>query len=145
MPGTKLGARRGWANRLGISIDELDRQAADGRSWCYLCREWLPLDKFGTDRSRWNGKKSVCKACSNHKHTAWTYGLTVEDSRRLRSCQVACAICGRHNQKMEVDHDHSTGLVRGLLCSRCNGALGQFCDNIELLQKAISYLEKHNV
>lgn len=143
MPGTSVGAARGWANRLGISFDELNAQRAAGMSWCYLCREWLPLDRFGKDKSRPTGMKSVCKACCNHKHTAWQYGISVEKSRLLRSGTTECEICGRQ-KKLEVDHDHQTGEIRGLLCSRCNGALGQFCDSAELLRKAIAYLEVSN-
>lgn len=45
---------------------------------------------------------------------------------------------------MEIDHNHATGKVRSLLCSRCNGALGQFCDDVDLLKEAIKYLEKHD-
>lgn len=45
---------------------------------------------------------------------------------------------------MEVDHNHTTGKVRAILCSRCNGALGQFCDDTDLLKSAIKYLEKYD-
>ena len=58
-----------------------------------------------------------------------------------------CAICksptpntkGRWN----VDHDHVTGAVRGILCGQCNGGLGFFRDSTEALKSAISYLIKH--
>lgn len=61
-----------------------------------------------------------------------------------------CAICGtegflmdpkRHKTKLVVDHCHSTGNVRGLLCHNCNRALGLFKDNKETIKRAISYLE----
>ena len=141
MAGTRVGAERGWAKRQGITIGELNANRAAGLSWCYLCCHWLPLARFGKDSSRPSGMKSVCKACCNHKHTAWMYKITVEQSRQLRSGKSICEICERP-QKLEVDHNHNTGKVRGLLCSRCNGALGQFLDNIEMLKKAIAYLEE---
>jgi Recombination endonuclease VII len=51
-----------------------------------------------------------------------------------------CAICGK--QKPEhVDHDHKTNSVRGVLCFNCNGGLGQFRDQPELLLRALEYLE----
>lgn len=66
-----------------------------------------------------------------------------------------CAICGRENgcrsvvngvrknKRLFIDHDHSSGLVRGLLCHRCNSGLGMFRDDIELLIAAVTYLKKY--
>ena len=56
----------------------------------------------------------------------------------------ACAICGRKcptGKRLAVDHDHATGLYRGLLCSNCNTALGLFQDRPDLLRRAAEYLE----
>lgn len=53
-----------------------------------------------------------------------------------------CAICGANNPKggWAADHDHITGLVRGVLCMRCNTGLGHFGDDIETLKSALAYL-----
>jgi len=64
-----------------------------------------------------------------------------------------CAICKLYIPEIHqhcpvpltVDHDHNTGKVRGLLCCRCNAALGGFCDNTNLLRLAITYLECEGV
>lgn len=59
-----------------------------------------------------------------------------------------CAICGTLEEKagrfgvFDVDHDHETGIVRGLLCSRCNRGIGVFSDNVELVRRAFEYLAK---
>lgn len=55
----------------------------------------------------------------------------------------SCAICGTSfsETKVNVDHDHNTGKIRGLLCMRCNTAIGSLNDDIEILKKAILYLE----
>ncbi len=57
-----------------------------------------------------------------------------------------CAICSRLNlsgRRLAVDHDHATGKVRGLLCSRCNSAIGLARESLDVLKKTVLYLEKH--
>jgi hypothetical protein len=59
-----------------------------------------------------------------------------------------CAICGIDEkeavkQKLYVDHCHTTGNIRELLCHSCNAALGLMKDSIQILTKAIAYLDKH--
>lgn len=57
-----------------------------------------------------------------------------------------CAICGKHQANLKctlcVDHNHTTGKVRGLLCNSCNAILGMAHDDIQILQKAIEYLNR---
>ena len=78
-----------------------------------------------------------------------TYGITQTDYERMLSDQgYACAICGamheeRRGKVLHVDHCHTTGRVRQLLCSSCNTALGKFRDDTERLRSAIEYLERH--
>lgn len=72
-----------------------------------------------------------------------TYRLMLEDQKGL------CKICGsegfimnkdRHKMKLVIDHCHTTGKVRGLLCHNCNRALGLFQDSTDNLKRAIDYL-----
>lgn len=63
-----------------------------------------------------------------------------------------CEICGKSEKPIEgikaaklcVDHCHTTGKIRGILCRGCNTALGSFRDNLESLRSAVKYLENHN-
>jgi hypothetical protein len=74
------------------------------------------------------------------------YGITLAEYERLLKKQKGvCAICKKpeydaRQRRLSVDHDHETGRVRGLLCARCNRALGMFNDNPELLRSAARYL-----
>lgn len=73
------------------------------------------------------------------------YNLTPDDYATLVAKQdFKCGICERHISELSkplfVDHNHTTNEVRGLLCVRCNSALGAFGDNIEGLEKALKYL-----
>lgn len=72
------------------------------------------------------------------------FGLTVSDYDQMLVAQGGvCAICKKQcssGRRLHVDHDHKTGVVRGLLCGRCNPALGAFDDSPALLAAAITYL-----
>ncbi len=74
-----------------------------------------------------------------------TYGITVEDYNLLYAKQKGCcAGCNRHqselNKSLGVDHCHTTGIVRGLLCNKCNLAVGYVNDSIQILENLIKYL-----
>lgn len=75
--------------------------------------------------------------------------MTIEDYDNLCIEQdYKCAICntsevGRRTRWL-VDHDHTTGRVRGLLCHNCNVLLGHARDDISILSKAIEYLKENN-
>lgn len=78
------------------------------------------------------------------------YGISLDVFNEMLLAQGnGCAICGRHcndfAKGLAVDHDHKTGLVRSLLCPKCNLGLGSFCDDMGLLAKAIEYLNKHAI
>jgi len=74
------------------------------------------------------------------------YGLTLEQVESLfKSQDSKCAICNSEFTdvyKTQIDHCHTTGKVRGLLCLNCNWLLGQAKDNITILQNAINYITK---
>jgi hypothetical protein len=59
--------------------------------------------------------------------------------------QSCCAICGAPqaelNHPLEIDQDHATGKIRGLLCRKCNSGIALLGDDIERLRRAIEYLE----
>lgn len=73
------------------------------------------------------------------------YGLTPEDYDALLASQGGvCAICKQEpaSRGFHVDHDHVTGRVRGLLCNRCNVALGNFRESREVILAAVDYLDR---
>jgi hypothetical protein len=69
------------------------------------------------------------------------YGLTEEEARALYT-YTDCEICGRDNgpRRLSIDHCHDSGVVRGMLCNRCNGGLGFFRHDVDLLLAAAEYL-----
>ena len=83
---------------------------------------------------------------NNYQHLKM-FDITKEQYLEMLEQQKhVCAICGGKDKtrRLAVDHCHTTGVIRGLLCSGCNTSLGQFKDSVELLQKAIQYLKDNN-
>lgn len=77
---------------------------------------------------------------------ATRYGMTLEEYQERAAAQGGrCAICGDQPEKgrLHVDHNHTTGAVRDLLCRPCNHALGNAQDNPSRLRAMIAYLERH--
>lgn len=81
-----------------------------------------------------------------------TYGLSADDYHAMLMAQGnKCAICARsfgddprsRKDLPHVDHSHSTGRVRALLCVRCNQGIGLLREDADLLRSAITYLERH--
>ena len=135
---------------------------------CTKCGVEKSLDQFHYDCSKRDGLRTWCKTCAAIIVRAYrlrlkTAGINRHD-RELSStlqrkykisereynytCQVQgnkCAICGtpqiEQNQRMAVDHIHGTNVIRGLLCIKCNMALGLFKESSIVLRKAAEYVE----
>lgn len=121
------------------------------RAWCRVCS-----GKSGTEFKRNNPEARKRYSAYRRKMTIkQKYGLSEEDYFALLTAQGnGCAICGsKEGRKLTktsktkfgfpVDHDHDTGVTRGLLCDLCNRALGMFRDSPTLLQAAKDYLLRH--
>jgi Autographiviridae endonuclease VII len=98
--------------------------------------------KARADAFRESGKKRISDRKSHLKRK---YGLTLEQYDEMHAAQDGvCAICRQprpEDRSLHVDHDHDTGEIRGLLCFKCNNALGDFNDDHDLFQRAADYLD----
>ena len=87
------------------------------------------------------------KVADRRSHLKRKYGMTLEEYDALLEAQGGgCFICGRPPRddiSLHVDHDHSTGRVRGILCFCCNNALADFREDPALLARAAGYLSWH--
>jgi hypothetical protein len=138
---------------------------------CCRCGKEKPLKEFFKRGGNQNGYRYTCKEChviasnenvprkeylkkyNKRKYVQerqlerclmLNYSLTIEEFCGAREMfNGGCAICGRKLRKRNhgVDHDHKTGLVRGILCYGCNNAVGFLRDDPALLRRAIDYLE----
>lgn len=134
---------------------------------CTKCGVEKPLTEFWRDRSKKHGHSARCKVCKTSAHNQYRrergydkkrywknpqkererhlirkYGLDLAGYERLFVKQDgACAVCGKRQKRaFDVDHDHVTGVVRGLLCTSCNRMIGHAGDSPENLEAAASYL-----
>ena len=134
---------------------------------CCDCHIEKDTSEFNKQLDRKCGVAGRCKQCQSIYHKQWytknkermkerfrknnyslRYNITIEDYEKLLAKQNnSCAICystkGSANKRLAVDHNHQTGVVRGLLCDECNTGLGKFKDNTSLLTNAIAYLIKN--
>jgi hypothetical protein len=96
-------------------------------------------------KTRWHSKTPIEKQATRVKAM---YGISPEEYIEMHKQQDGkCAICEEKpttKRGLHLDHNHSTGQVRGLLCHGCNVALGSFKENTDLLGKAIEYLRSKN-
>jgi hypothetical protein len=129
----------------------------DGSKWCPDCATVKPMDEFVRNAGQSQGRGPYCKPCHNVRgkaskdkvggsrtyHLKRRYGITAQEADAMLEEQGGvCAIC-RTAPAVHVDHDHSTGAVRALLCFNCNGGLGQFRDDPNVLRAAADYVRFH--
>lgn len=140
---------------------------------CTVCKEEKSLDEYYNYKTASDGKMYRCKKCDNEARKKWRksnpeqaqlsqrgrnlkhkYGITINEYESLLEQQGGrCACCGveenttlyGHNRSLNfaVDHCHTTGKVRGLLCNQCNRAIGMLGDTVEGVRRALKYLETH--
>lgn len=133
---------------------------------CRVCQVTQPSTQFYKRARSKDGLQSTCKKCMNkasynsrrktygdpvktlkrkQRQLQRKYGLTAEEYDGLLDvADGRCPICRKETRKLVVDHDHTTGKVRGLICAGCNTGLGFFEDSVDSLTNAILYLERQD-
>lgn len=137
-------------------------------SRCKVChRELAYSTRVGTSTAAWHvwkennidhlreyrrrlhkGRKDKASAYGRKNHLKRKFNLSSDEySAMMVSQDGKCAICGLPSspgKSLAVDHNHTTGKIRGLLCTTCNLGLGSFKDNANLLQRASEYLLRYD-
>lgn len=139
---------------------------------CGVCNKDLSVVDFRKDKSHSDGLSSKCRNCANAWHREYRkqnpglretyvpskydrhgshiknkYKISKEDYSAMLAEQFGgCAVCGRTvpggRGSFHIDHDHSTGGIRGLLCAPCNMGIGMLGDNSAGIRLALNYLER---
>lgn len=126
------------------------------RRICTKCGEEKDLEDFCRQKTGRDGRHSRCKVCHNaanrefvkrkygssrHYHLKQRFGIGAAEVDAMIEAQGGlCPICQKR-AAVHVDHDHKTGKVRAILCEPCNGGLGQFKDDPQIIRNAIAYLK----
>lgn len=121
---------------------------------CSKCGEVKPMDEFHRRNSSPDGRHYQCKACAladakkNGRGRSLKSRYGIDEAGRLsiyESQNGACTLCGKELSlgKSVIDHDHSTGKLRSILCHPCNVGLGLFGDSPDRLRAAADYIEFH--
>lgn len=119
-------------------------------NWCRACRSSHSRNWANKNRERvreyakdyYQKRRDTCIKAAR-RFRLRRQGFTPEQYDELMVKQNGvCAICGKKqsDRLLAADHDHATGKLRGLLCMKCNAALGLFFDDIKIMARAIGYL-----
>lgn len=127
---------------------------------CRGCGEVKPLDEFGIGRGKCKPcRRAIQRAYRNSRpgyhrnhNLKQRYGITPEEYESILAAQnFMCAICEveishaleyKTGRTVAVDHNHETGEIRGILCSKCNLVLGHARESTDILYKSIVYLSE---
>lgn len=144
----------------------IKRKLIDGKLKCALCNEYKELTLFPKNKSAHLGVYSYCKLCAksrtNKQYHAKKqdavfqeaklrssvkdrFNISLEEYLAFKAQRQVCEICSnpfKSSFDCQLDHCHTTGKLRGVLCSKCNKGLGMFHDNRVYLAQAINYLDR---
>lgn len=133
---------------------------------CNTCNNLKSLKEFYYHKCNTDKLTKKCKSClsqyykdrnkdpkiknrKNNYELKKYYNITLDQYREMLINQKnCCKICDRHESlfkyELAVDHCHKTSKIRGLLCQPCNTAIGLFKDNVNIINKAMRYLNENS-
>jgi len=128
---------------------------------CRKCNKEQPLENYYKSKAGTrDGRRHECKVCWNSSsleyylankerineagkeyHYTKTYGITRDEFKQMVADGSGCEVCGFEH--VVLDHCHDSGVIRGLLCNKCNQALGSLKDDPKRIVKLSEYMFKH--
>lgn len=142
-----LNLKRTWGRVAKIADEQ-------GRYQCSKCYEWKNVSAFSKNKQQRSGLNYACKPCMKQETRKYNlpakYGITVATFSKMLLAQGGkCACCnmlfkieGRASERPCVDHNHTSGEVRDLLCGRCNLAAGNVLDSSVRAEQLSLYLKR---
>jgi hypothetical protein len=138
---------------LPVSLFNKSNRRDGFQTYCRECHNEMQRVKYSKDpmakvkrQIRAGRRKEKDPLVQRRAELKRLYGITLEEYAEIFSKQNGvCAICleeCKTRKSLSVDHNHLTGKVRGLLCNRCNRAIGMFNDDVDILERAKKYITK---
>ncbi len=134
-----------------LPLESFGKRTASPDGKMYECKECVVKKsvkwaKENPERFKKNQAKFYAKETTKRYRKDWRlkkeFGISLDDYDKMcESIYHKCEICGDQSS-LDVDHCHTNGNVRGLLCGNCNRGIGLLKDNIDILQNAINYLKR---
>ena len=153
--------------------DQIAEDIATQTKVCCVCNTRKTFDEFYNLKNKSDGKSYRCKDCDDVARKKWKsnnherayhstrnnnlktkYGIDIEwYNKKFEEQGCKCAVCGvdknsitgkNRHLNFAVDHNHVTGKVRGVLCNKCNRAIGMLGDSSEALRQAAAYLTEYD-
>jgi hypothetical protein len=139
------GMRDGHRNECKPCFSAMAKDRYDSKAAVARARRWQQAnrEKHTAYQAEYRNRPERKRAARDAYYRR-TFGITADDVDAMLERQGGgCAICGDLPERLgnlHVDHDHATGVIRGLLCSRCNHAIGLLREDAGLFARAAEYL-----
>lgn len=147
----RIGQNVTLSNDAFTAFEAEETGDAFDKKICNVCHKLLDTTQFARNQNAINNRpvrRPSCKTCrakleginsSPKEKEKW-------ESRKPNNVPFECPICGKRTiagvtSKIVLDHSHKNGTVRGWICDSCNTGIGRFKDDVELLKRAIKYIE----
>ena len=158
--GHAFTAKNTYVHAKGYKVCKICRRAIKQRSKSAEVDMVSPIGPHNRDKTHCSkghafaehgkprqGGGRMCRLCTKQERRSRLYGLSQQQfDARVQEQGGKCAICRKTftaAQQTHIDHDHKTLQVRGILCSRCNLALGLLDDDLARLRAAVDYLDRY--
>jgi len=137
---------------LRLSKDNLTKEEFEEASSSFLNHYYRNWDRYRQRANELNAIVDENGFNRQQRNNILKYGITPEEYLEMLNTQDGkCSICGNKEagvlnntlKRLAIDHDHETGQIRDLLCSKCNTALGLLNEDLDLIYKFINYINKH--
>jgi len=141
---------KGMKKCRGCGKFENEKEFESNRMWCVECYKEHTKERLSNNRHIYNKNRRSVYHKNPYRYKSISkknkYGITQEEfDKMVKDINNICQICGLDMKRPCLDHDHATLQIRGILCSKCNMAIGLLGDDYKIVESAANYLKNHEL